>query len=144
METMRLFSPAPLLAHRTVRPETLGGHDLNAGATLFIPIYAIHRHEHLWPEPHRFDLSRFLNGREKQIARTAYLPFGAGPRICIGASFAVMEMVVGLATLLQSVRFRMVEGYVASPVQRITLRPKGGLAVCVAAAPAEGGAITAS
>jgi cytochrome P450 len=144
METMRLFPPAPLLARRTVRPETLGGHDLNAGATLFIPIYAIHRHEHLWPEPHRFDLSRFLNGREKQIARTAYLPFGAGPRICIGASFAVMEMVVGLATLLQSVRFRMVEGYVASPVQRITLRPKGGLAVRVAAAPAEGGAITAS
>jgi cytochrome P450 len=131
METMRLFPPAPLLARRTVKPETLGGHAFDTGTTLFVPIYAIHRHERLWSEPNRFDLSRFLDGRDKQIARTAYLPFGAGPKICICMSFALMEMVIGIATLLQSVRFRMVEGYVADPVQRITLRPKGGLSVWV-------------
>jgi cytochrome P450 len=80
METMRLFPPAPLLARRTVKPETLGGHDLPTGTTLFIPIYAIHRHERLWPDPHRFDLSRFLDGRDRQIARTAYLPLRRGAK----------------------------------------------------------------
>jgi cytochrome P450 len=134
METMRLFPPAPLLARRTVKPETLSGHDLPVGTTLFIPIYAIHRHERLWSDPHRFDLSRFLDGQDRQIARTAYMPFGAGPKICIGASFAMTEMTVALATLLQSVRFRAVEGYVANPIHRITLRPKGGLSVWIDAA----------
>jgi cytochrome P450 len=137
LETLRLFPPAPLLARRTVKPETLGGHDLPVGMTLFIPIYAIHRHERLWPDPHRFDLCRFQDGRDREIARTAYLPFGAGPKICIGASLAMTEMTVALATLLQAVRFRMVEGYVADPIHRITLRPRGGLPVWIdGAAPA--------
>jgi cytochrome P450 len=124
---MRLLPPVPLLARQNLKVETLGGHTLKAGTLLFIPIYAIHRHEQLWRYPDQFDLSRFQGDSAKRIPRTAYMPFGAGPRVCVGASFATMEMVAGLATLLQSVRFSAVSGARHEPVQRITLRPKGGL-----------------
>jgi cytochrome P450 len=126
-ETMRLLPPVPLLSRRTVKAEELGEHALKAGTLLFIPVYAIHRHERLWRDPDHFDLSRFQGERAKQIPRTAFMPFGAAPRVCVGATFAMMEMVAGLATLLQSVRFSPVDGARYEPVQRITLRPKGGL-----------------
>jgi len=126
-EVMRLFPPVPLMARRTVKPETLGGHSLKPGTLLFIPIYAIHRHERLWRDPDTFDLTRFQGDKAGRILRTAYMPFGAGPRVCVGATFAMMEMVAGLATLLQNVRFAPVEGARYEPIQRITLKPKGGL-----------------
>jgi cytochrome P450 len=129
METMRLFPPVPIFSRRSLKAETFGGHKLAPGTMFFIPVYAIHRHERLWKDPERFDLSRFMDGREKLIARTAYLPFGAGPRICIGASLAMMEMTIGLATLLQSVRFKSVEGFVPDPIGRVTLRSRHGLSV---------------
>jgi cytochrome P450 len=132
METMRLFPPVPLFSRCTTKPETLGGKRLRPGTMLFIPVYATHRHERLWRDPDQFDLSRFLDGRDKLISRTAYLPFGAGPRICIGATLAMMEMTIGLATLLQSVRFKSIEGFVADPISRVTLRSRHGLSVQLA------------
>jgi cytochrome P450 len=132
METMRLFPPVPVFSRRTIKPETFGGHKFAPGTMLFIPVYAIHRHERLWRNPTQFDISRFMEGRDKLIARTAYLPFGAGPRICIGASLAMMEMTIGLATLLQSVHFKSVEGFVADPISRVTLRSRHGLSVRLA------------
>jgi cytochrome P450 len=126
-ETMRLLPPVPLLSRLATKPERLGGHDLAAGTLLFIPVYAIHRHERLWREPDRFDLTRFLGENARHIPRTAYMPFGAGPRICVGGAFAMMEMVAGLTTLLQRLCFAAVEGARYEPVQRVTLRPKGGL-----------------
>lgn len=133
-ETMRLLPPVPLLTRRTTRPETLGGHALKAGTILFIPIYAIHRHERLWPEPARFDRTRFQGENAKRIPRTAYMPFGAGPRICVGGALATMEMAAGLATLLQSLRFAAIDGAACEPIQRITLRPKSGMPLRVTAA----------
>jgi cytochrome P450 len=124
---MRLLPPVPLLARQNLKKETFSGHTLKAGTLLFIPVYAIHRHERLWRDPDQFDPSRFQGDSAKRIARTAYMPFGAGPRVCVGASFAMLEMVAGLATLLQRVRFSPVGGVRHEPVQRITLRPKGGL-----------------
>lgn len=132
LETMRLFPPVPILSRRTLKVETFGGRRFAPGSMIFMPIYALHRHERLWRDPEQFDLTRFLDGREKLIARTAYMPFGAGPRICIGASLAMMEMTMGLATLLQHVRFKQVEGFVPAPVCRITLRPRHGLSVALA------------
>jgi cytochrome P450 len=126
-ETMRVLPPVPLMARRTVKPERLGGHDLKPGTVLFIPIYAIHRNERLWRDPDRFDLERFRGDAAKRIPRTAYMPFGAGPRVCVGASFAMMEMVAGLATMLQRCRFTALDGARHELVHRITLRPKGGL-----------------
>ena len=124
---MRLFPPVPLLARRTTQPEQLGGLTLKAGTLLFIPVYAIHRHTGLWNEPDRFDLTRFMGEGAKAVGRTAYLPFGAGPRICVGATFAMMEMVAGLATLLQNVSVSLAGGADCQPIQRITLRPKHGM-----------------
>ena len=133
-ESMRLLPPVPLLTRRTTQTESLGGQTLKAGTILFIPIFAIQRHERLWPDPGRFDPGRFLGEGAKRMPRTAYMPFGAGPRICVGGAFAMMEMVAGLATLLQGVRFAVGGGAPCEPIQRITLRPKGGMPLAVTAA----------
>jgi cytochrome P450 len=90
-----------------------------------LPIYALHRNHRLWPDPHRFDPSRF-DGTEA-YDRFAYLPFGGGPRICIGASFALQEAVIILATLLARFRFSRVPGRDPRPVLILTLRPEGGV-----------------
>lgn len=131
-ETMRLFPPAPFLARQTTQAESFGGQAFPAGATLFIPSYAIHRHALLWTSPESFDLTRFLGDKAKKISRTAYMPFGAGPRICIGGTFAMMEMVAALAVLLARVRFSITDATRCEPMQRITLRPKRSLELAVA------------
>ena len=90
-----------------------------------IPIYALHRNELLWEAPDEFRPGRFAAA--KAVDRYAYLPFGDGPRICIGASFAIQEAVIILATLLARFRFRKVAGKAPAPVMIITLRPEGGV-----------------
>lgn len=133
-ETMRLLPPAPLMARRTTRHETISGRSLPIGTTVFIPIYALHRHRALWETPDRFDPGRFLGERGKSIQRTAYIPFGSGPRVCIGATFAMMEMVAAAATLLRDLHFAPGGEARCEPVHRITLRPNGGLRLAVSAA----------
>ncbi len=130
-ETMRLFPPAPLMARRTTKAETLGDCVLPPGTTLFLPIYAVHRHKALWTNPDAFDLNRFLGDQGKQMQRTVYMPFGAGPRICIGGTFAMMEMVGALAILLRRVRVSVADETRCEPIQRITLRPKNGMWLAV-------------
>lgn len=132
-EAMRLFPPAPLIARKTTKHETFGAYSFPPGTTLFLPIYAIHRHQNLWREPDRFDIGRHLGEAAKRIPRTAYMPFGAGPRICIGGAFAMMEITTALATLLTSLRFVPAAATRCEPIQRITLRPKGGLRLTVQA-----------
>jgi cytochrome P450 len=131
-EVMRLFPPGPLLARRTIADCTIGGERLAPGAVVFIPIYAIHRHRALWRDPDLFDPERFQESEEKARHRCAYMPFGAGPRICIGASFALIEMVVGLASLLQHLRILLHGREDPRSVQRITLRPADALTLRIA------------
>ena len=88
-----------------------------------LPIYALHRHRLLWDNPDSFDPDRFLTPPD----RYAFLPFGAGPRICIGASFAMQEAVIILATLLAKLRFTRVAGRDPTPRMILTLRPQGGV-----------------
>jgi cytochrome P450 len=102
--------------------------------TLFIPIYAIHRHEVHWERPDVFDPSRFIGESDSRIPRTAYMPFGAGPRICIGATFAMMEMTCALATMARKLTFTTTASTVCTPVHRITLRPQTALLLDVGAA----------
>jgi cytochrome P450 len=87
----------------------------------------LQRHRKLWDDPDAFRPERFLPENRKRIDRFAYLPFGAGPRVCIGASFSLQEAVIVLATITRSMRLDLVEGHAVEPVQRITLRPRGGL-----------------
>jgi len=126
-EAMRLFPPAPVLMRRTLAPVTLGGIALGAGATIIIPIYVVHRHRRLWREPLSFDPSRFSAEAKATRHRCAYMPFGAGPRTCIGGSFAMLEGKTILATLLARARFALPDGEQPTPFARITLRPKEGL-----------------
>jgi len=124
-EALRLYPPAGMVSRTAQGPDELGGREIRRGDTVILPIYALHRHRMLWDEPDAFRPARFAD--RKGADRYSYLPFGDGPRICIGASFAMQEAVIILATLLARFRFRPVPGRVPQPVMIITLRPEGGV-----------------
>jgi cytochrome P450 len=124
-EALRLYPPAGIVSRTAQTADTLCGREIRPGDTVIIPIYALHRHHLLWSGPDRFDPDRFAD--RKAIPRYAYLPFGDGPRICIGASFALQEAVIILATLIARFRFTPVPGRDPDPVMILTLRPQGGV-----------------
>ena len=124
-ETLRLYPPAAFLSRSAQRADELCGREVRRGDTVILPIYALHRHKKLWSDPDRFDPARFAPGH--QTDRFAFLPFGDGPRICIGANFAIQEAVIILATLLARFRFAPIPGKVPNPVMILTLRPEGGV-----------------
>jgi cytochrome P450 len=124
-EALRLYPPAAFLSRSAQVADTLCGRDIKAGDTVILPIYALHRHHMLWDKPDHFDPSRFAD--PKAIERFSYLPFGDGPRVCIGANFALQEAVIILATLLARHRFTAVAGKAPKPVMILTLRPQGGV-----------------
>jgi cytochrome P450 len=131
-EAMRLYPPAPIIARQATEPMSLTGadggtHKLPKGTQVIIPVFAIHRHKKLWDDPNRFDPDRFLPAAEAGRPRTQYMPFGGGPRVCIGAQFAMTEATVLLATFIRSARFEWDGQHLPEPVSRITLRPKGGM-----------------
>jgi cytochrome P450 len=126
-ESMRLYPPVPVLSRQAVADTALGPHAVSAGMSLVMPIYAIHRHRARWRSPDVFEPTRFAPDEEAKISRYQYMPFGAGPRICIGMAFAMIEATTMLATLLQSARFGAVDGHKPLPVARVTLLPKGGM-----------------
>ncbi|HDZ81825.1 MAG TPA: cytochrome P450 [Roseobacter sp.] len=124
-EALRLYPPAGIISRTARKPDTLGGREIRTGDTVMIPIYALGRNKLLWDDPDAFRPERFDD--RKNIDRYAYLPFGDGPRICIGASFALQEAVIILATLLSRFRFTPVPGKDPEPVMILTLRPDGGV-----------------
>jgi len=124
-EALRLYPPAAFLSRTALKADELCGRDIRPGDTVVLPIYALHRHHGLWADPDAFDPTRFAD--PKAIDRFAYLPFGDGPRICIGASFALQEAVIILATLLARFKFTLIPGKTPKPVMILTLRPEGGV-----------------
>ena len=124
-ETLRLYPPAAILSRTAMAPDTLCGREIRPGDTVILPIYALHRHHALWDRPDEFDPDRFAEGCD--LDRFAYRPFGDGPRICIGASFAMTEAVIILATLAARFRFTLMPGRDPKPVMVLTLRPAGGV-----------------
>ena len=126
-ESMRLYPPAPVISRISNAATELGGEPVAAGVQTVIPIYAIHRHKRLWDDPDRFDPTRFAPEREAKIQRYQYMPFGAGPRICIGMAFAMIEAVAILATVIRATRFEVIGDYEPTPVSRVTLRPSHGM-----------------
>ena len=124
-EALRLYPPAAVVSRTAQVSDSLCGHHIRPGDTVMLPFYALHRHHLLWDEPDAFRPDRFAD--RKAIDRYAYLPFGDGPRICIGASFALQEAVIILSTLLARFRFTPVKGRDPKPVMILTLRPEGGV-----------------
>jgi len=124
-ETLRLYPPAAFLSRTAQADDELCGREVRRGHTVILPIYALHRHRKLWSDPDSFDPDRFAPGH--QTDRFAFLPFGDGPRICIGANFALQEAVIILSTLLARFRFTAIPGKAPKPVMILTLRPEGGV-----------------
>jgi cytochrome P450 len=127
-ETLRLYPSAPSLSGReAVAEDVIEGHRIPKGDQVAVMPWVIHRHKALWSEPDRFDPDRFSPENSAGRDRFAYLPFGGGPRICIGAALAMTEAQLILATIAQRYRPRYVEDQSLSLKARITLRPRDGL-----------------
>ena len=126
-EALRLYPPAASLSREAIGPDELAGRPIRAGSTVVISPWVLHRHRKLWDRPDYFDPNRFMPGRREGIDRFAYLPFGAGPRICIGLGFAMQEAVILLASIVKQARLDLAPGHRVEPVMRITLRPNGGM-----------------
>ena len=130
-EAMRLYPPVEVIARRSLEPVTVGGIDLTERTIVFVSPWIVHRHAPTWPEPEKFDPDRFLPENEAKRPRSAWLPFGAGPRVCIGNHFAMLEGPIVMATLMRAARFEIDEQKTIEPETFATLRPKGGVPAVV-------------
>jgi cytochrome P450 len=132
-ESMRLYPPAWSFARSAIEETELGGYVIPKHSTVIILPYVIHRDPRWFADPERFDPERFSLERESAIPKYAYLPFGGGPRICIGNAFAMMEAKIILASILQRWRLQRVSNAPVVPEPLVTLRPKGGLPMRITA-----------
>lgn len=126
-ETLRLYPPAHTLTRLALGPDRLGDVAVPKGAVVLISPWLLQRNPLVWPDPERFDPDRFHPERAGERSRYAYIPFGAGPRICVGAGLAITEMVLVLATMLRRYRVRLVPGHKVEPRALMTMRPHWGL-----------------
>ena len=126
-EALRLYPPAGGVTRQPIQDITLGGYPIAKGSTVAISTYVMHRDPTLYPDPERFDPQRFTPENEAKLPRLAYLPFGGGPRVCIGNSFALLEARLILLTVLQRFRLQLAAGQQVRAQQVFTLRPKNGL-----------------
>ena len=140
-EAMRLYPPVPIMSRQALVDVEIEGRAIRAGTSMLIPIYVVHRHERRWNEPHAFRPERFSPENEAAIPRYQYMPFGAGPRVCIGRAFAMLEATVMLATFAREASFEPSDGAEPVPVARVTLLPRDGLPLKVRwrTTPASGG-----
>jgi cytochrome P450 len=130
-ESMRLFPPAWSTTREAIEDVTIGDYAVAKRNTILINIYGIHRDERFFPNALQFDPERFSADNEKNIPRYAYMPFGAGPRVCIGNAFAMMEARLLLATIAQRYQLTLAPGQVVEPHRVFTLRPKFGMKMVV-------------
>ena len=132
-EAMRLYPPAPFLSRELARDETLAGRDMPEGTIILGNIYMLHRHRLRWKRPDSFDPARFMPDRiatDGPIDRYAYLPFGIGQRVCIGARFAVLEAMILVARIARRYRFEL-QGEHPWPLARVTLRTERSMVMRV-------------
>ncbi len=130
-EAMRLYPPAPSINREPIETDTYKDLTLVKGATVLAMPWTIHRHRGLWDRPDAFMPERFHPGNRERLDRYQYIPFGAGPRVCIGAAFAMQEAVIALAVLMSRLRFDSVAETKPWPVQKLTTQPQGGLPMMV-------------
>jgi Cytochrome P450 len=131
-EALRLYPPAPSLNRAAIAHDEWQSPDgrrvkIEAGVTVLIMPWTLHRHELYWDRPRAFLPERFLPENRDRISRFQYLPFGAGPRVCIGATFAMQEAVIALAVLMSRYRFDLTPETKPWPVQKLTTQPRDGL-----------------
>jgi cytochrome P450 len=128
-ETLRLYPPAWLITRNSLGDDLLGGYEVPEGSLIIMSPWLLHRHPDVWVNPDRFDPQRFMDG---DIDRSAFIPFGAGPRQCIGRDFAYVEAVLLLASLIAHFDFEYPVGSMRPPaVPLVTMRPAHGLHLVV-------------
>lgn len=126
-EVLRLYPPVPMMVRENLCPEEMRGRNVARGAQIVLSPWHLHRHERLWPRPDEFDPDRWQTEENRACARDAYLPFSAGPRVCTGAGFAMVEGPLLLAMLVKAWRFQPVAGRDPVPVAHLTVRAKEGI-----------------
>jgi cytochrome P450 len=130
-EALRLYPPIAAISRVAIADDELAGERIRAGTMVIVAPYVVHRHRLLWDRPDAFDPSRFLAANREHVHRYAYLPFGAGPRICLGAAFALQEATILLASIAARFTLQLAPDVAPEPLLRITLRPRGGLPMIV-------------
>lgn len=128
-EALRLYPPAPAVQRRAIKGTTVGGRSLPAGSLVVVSVWNIHRHPAFWEQPERFDPDRFAANRTADDHHLAFLPFGAGPRTCIGNHFAMVEGVLLLALIAQRYELTLAPGQRVEMELAVTLRPRHGLSM---------------
>ncbi len=126
-EAMRLYPPSAVLPRQANADDTIGGYAVPRHAVIIMSPYVLHRHPDFWPEPEQFRPERFMPDQIAHRHRFAYIPFGEGRRVCIGRPFALMEMHLTLATIVQTYRLHLAPGRPPLPELAPTLRPRHGL-----------------
>jgi cytochrome P450 len=130
-EAMRLYPPAWGFSRQALADDELGGFRLPRGWLAFVVPYVLHRLPAHWQDPEAFDPERFLPERSADRSKFVYLPFGAGPRQCIGSHFALIEAQLIVATLAQGYRLHLVPQHKVEPWPLITLRPRFGMPMII-------------
>jgi cytochrome P450 len=126
-ESMRLYPPVWLISRRAAGADVIGGYDVAPGTLVCVSPYALHRHPDYWDAPEDYIPDRFAPQQVAARPSHLYLPFGGGPRICIGQHFAMAEAVLVLATLMQAVRLELAAGFLVETEALVTLRPRHGM-----------------
>ena len=126
-EALRLYPAVPMMVRETTRPEEFRGRTVRKGAQVVISPWHLHRHDRIWPDPDAFDPDRWARDDNRAHARDAYLPFSAGPRVCPGAGFAMVEGPLLLALLVRAHQFEAMPGRVPVPVAHLTVRARDGI-----------------
>lgn len=126
-ETLRLYPPVPMMVRENTCPEEMRDRQIAPGAQMVLSPWHLHRHERIWPNPDAFDPDRWQTEENRPCMRDAYLPFSAGPRVCTGAGFAMVEGPLLLAMLVKNWRFERVAGHDPVPVAHLTVRAKDGI-----------------
>ncbi|ASP96527.1 cytochrome P450 [Sinorhizobium meliloti] len=137
-EALRLYPPAPSINRAAIEEDAWTSPEgervpIRKGISVLVMPWTLHRHALYWQKPRAFMPERFLPENRDKINRFQYLPFGAGPRVCIGATFALQEAVIALAVLMHRFRFDLTDETHPWPVQRLTTQPRGGLPMKVSA-----------
>jgi len=130
-EVMRLYPPVWILPRLAQADDEIGGYHVPAGADVVIVPYTMHRHPRLWTDPERFDPERFNPARTSNRPNYAYIPFGAGPRFCVGNHLGMMEAVFAIASVVRKLRLTIQPGYRVVPEPMLSLRVRGGLPMLV-------------
>jgi len=122
-ESMRLYPAAPILARLALEDDLIGDLKVKKGTQIISSPWVLHRHPKLWCNPNDFDPTRFLGKEAASIQRFSYAPFGMGPRVCIGASFSMQEMIIVLALFVKNLNFHHIDDEEPQPIMRITIQP---------------------